>query len=60
MTPEQRLRQSKVKLQIIAKREMREFLRGERDFLPGNLIDRTTLDAIKTAYAAGLRDGSAA
>lgn len=57
MSPEQRLRQARVKMRLIAGREMRLFMRGELDFLPGNTDRRTTLDAIAQSYAAGLRDG---
>ena len=60
MTPEQRLRQSRMKMRLILARELREFMAGKRPILPGNTLDRTALDAIRTAYAAGLRDGRAA
>lgn len=57
MSPEQRLRQARVKMRLISGREMRQWLSGELDYLPGNTTERTALDAIRTAYAAGLRDG---
>lgn len=58
MTPEQRLRQSKVKFRLIRDREFRQFMAGQLDSLPGNLNTRIALDAIKTAYAAGRRDAA--
>lgn len=60
MTPEQRLRQARVKMRIIAAREMRDWLAGKLDFLPGDLDHRTALDAVEQAYKAGLRDGLSA
>jgi hypothetical protein len=57
MTSEQRLRQASVKMRLIAARELRQFMAGELDFLPGDHNRRTALDAIAQAYAAGLRDG---
>jgi hypothetical protein len=57
MKPEDFYRQAKVKMRLIAAREMRQYRAGQLDYLPGNLAMRTTLDAIKQAYAAGLRDG---
>lgn len=57
MTPAQRLRQSKVKMRLIAAREMRQFMAGQLDCLPGNHLERIALDAIAQAYAAGFRDG---
>lgn len=57
MTPAQRLRQARVKMRLIAAREMRQFLAGEISFMPGNHDERTALDAIAQAYADGVRDG---
>lgn len=57
MSPEQRLRQARVKMRLIAAREWRQFMGGQLISLPGNHDQRTALDAIATAYAAGLRDG---
>lgn len=59
LTPEQRLRQSHVKFRIIHARDMRRYFAGELDMLTGDLNRRAALDAIRTAYAAGLRDGAA-
>jgi hypothetical protein len=58
MTPEQRLRQARVKMRLIAAREMRQFMAGEINFLPWCWNERVALDAIRTAYAAGFRDGA--
>ena len=44
-------------MRLIAARELRQFEAGSLDYLPGNHLERTALDAIRQAYAAGLRDG---
>lgn len=57
MKPEAFLKQARLKYRLNFQRQMREMQRGERQVLEGNLTERATLDAIKRAYAAGLRDG---
>lgn len=44
-------------MRLIARRELREFLRGDRAVI-GNWIERETLDAIAGAYRAGFEDGA--
>lgn len=58
LTPEQRVRQASVKMRLIAGRELREYLAGRADFLPGDTLHRTMIDIAASAYAAGLRDGA--
>lgn len=57
MTPRQRLRQSRTKFRLIAARDFREA--EKTGVVRGNYGERAILDAIQTAYAAGLRDGHA-
>ena len=56
-SPRERLRQSRVKIRILAARNMRAWQRGDVTALWGCLAEREILDAIRLAYAAGFRDG---
>ena len=56
LTAEQRLKQARVKMRLIAAREMSDFMKGKLDFLPGDIERRTILDAIQKAYEAGQRN----
>lgn len=56
LTAEQRIRQSRTKWKIIARREMAEFLRGDRQIV-GNFEVRREHDLVAQAYEAGRRDG---
>lgn len=44
-------------MRMIAAREMRRYVAGDLDYLPGNHDQRAVLDAIAHAYAAGVRSG---
>ena len=57
--PMRLIRQSRAKWRIIAKREMAEFLRGERSVV-GNFDARREVDLVRLAYALGKRDAGMA
>jgi hypothetical protein len=54
LTPEQRLRQARVKWLIISRREIAEFEAGTRQIV-GDFDRRMMLDALRVAYDAGRR-----
>ena len=59
LTAKQRWKQARVKMRLIAAREMQDWMSGKIDLLPGCTDERTILDAIETAYKSGRRDAFA-
>ncbi len=59
ITPKQAehwVRQARVKFRIIRDREFRAYMAGRADYLEGDLLNRSTVDAVRSAYAAGFRE----
>jgi hypothetical protein len=59
LSGEQRYRQALIKAGIVARRELRRFLAGELDYLPGHRDREFIIAEIDRAYRAGVSDGKA-
>lgn len=53
MEPERFIKQARTKMRIIARREMAEFMSGERNYLPGMTNQREQIMAVQIAFNAG-------